>query len=75
MIAKQEQLDNGKIVRLVASLGAVASSHPGLAKLIRTEANYFQTNAEPMRYPQFRQQKLFVGSEVIEVGCKTMPKN
>src|ERR1700682_1325994 len=43
---------------LVASLRPLASSHPGLAKLIRTEADYFQTNAERMRYPKFRRQKL-----------------
>lgn len=25
-----------------------------------------------MRYPKFREQKLFVGSGVIEAGCKTV---
>ena len=27
---------------------------------------------EPMRYPKFRRQYLFVGSDVIEAGCKTV---
>ena len=27
---------------------------------------------ERMRYPQFRRQHLFVGSGVIEAGCKTV---
>src|SRR5487761_668142 len=39
---------------------------------IETEANYFQRNAARMRYPKFRQQGLFVGSGVIEAGCKTI---
>ena len=38
----------------------------------RTEADYFARNAERMRYPQFRRQHLFVGSGVIEAGCKTV---
>jgi hypothetical protein len=72
MMTKQDKLDNGKIESLVASLRSLGSSHPGLAKQIRTEADYFQANAERMRYPKFRRQKLFVGSGVIEAGCKTI---
>ncbi len=72
MMIKQDKLDNGKIERLAASLRTLANSHPRLAKAIRTEADYFQSNAQRMRYPQFRRQKLFVGSGVIEAGCKTI---
>jgi len=39
---------------------------------IRTEADYFERNADRMRYPKFRRQHLFVGSGVIEAGCKTV---
>ena len=72
MMIKQDKPDDGKIERLVASLHTLANSHPRLAKMIRTEADYFQSNAECMRYPQFRRQKLFVGFAVIEAGCKTI---
>jgi hypothetical protein len=34
--------------------------------------NYFERNAERMRYPEFRRKGLFVGSGVIEAGCKTV---
>jgi len=47
--------------------------HPAyaeLAKAIRNEAEYFERNAERMRYPAFRQQGLFVGSGVVEAACK-----
>ena len=37
---------------------------------IFTEANYFENNKERMRYPKSRKQGLFVGSGVIEAGCK-----
>jgi hypothetical protein len=40
-----------------------------MAKKIRTEADYFERNAERMCYPKFRRQHLFVGSGVIEAGC------
>lgn len=72
MMSKQDKLDSGKIESLVASLRSLAISHPGLMKQIRAEADYFQRNAERMRYPKFRRQKLFVGSGVIEAGCKTI---
>ncbi len=72
MMTKQDKLDNGKMESLVASLRFLATSHPELAKQIRTEADYFETNAECMRYLKFRRQKLSVGSGVIEAGCKTI---
>src|SRR5439155_26855256 len=69
MMTKQDKLDNGKMESLVGSLRSLATSHPELAKQIRTEADYFEKNTERMRYLKFRRQKLFVGSGVIEAGC------
>jgi hypothetical protein len=43
-----------------------------LAEELLTQAEYCDKNAQPMRYPKFRQQHLFVGSGVIEAGCKTV---
>jgi hypothetical protein len=43
-----------------------------LRKTIRIEADYFDTNRDRMRYPEFRNKSLFVGSGVIEAGCKTV---
>jgi len=65
-------LDKGKIKKLVVSLRSIQSPHPEVSEKIRTEADYFETNAERMRYPKFRRQHLFVGSGVIEAGCKTV---
>jgi hypothetical protein len=72
VIHKDDLLDKGKIEDLVASLRSIDSSNPELAEKIRIEANYFETNTERMRYPEFRAQHLFVGSGVIEAGCKTV---
>jgi len=72
VMVRKDKLDEGKIEALVRSLRVVAASHPALAEEIRTEANYFESNKERMRYPEFRKQGLFVGSGVIEAGCKTV---
>src|SRR6516164_6904132 len=65
-------LDKGKIEKLVSVLRSIATANPQLAEKIRTETDYFERNAERMRYPRFRRQHLFVGSGVIEAGCKTV---
>ena len=71
-VHQKRLLDKGKIEKLVAAIRSIPSSHPEVAEKIRTEADYFERNAERMRYPKFRRQHLFVGSGVIEAGCKTV---
>jgi hypothetical protein len=71
-VHQQRLLDPGKIEKLVEVLRSIPSSHPAVAEKLRTEADYFERNAERMRYPKFRRQHLFVGSGVIEAGCKTV---
>jgi hypothetical protein len=65
-------LDKGKIEKLVCALRSIDSANPEVVEKIRTEADYFERNAARMRYPKFRRQHLFVGSGVIEAGCKTV---
>jgi len=71
-VHQKRLLDKGKIEKLVSELHSIATTNPQLAEKIRTEAVYFERNAERMRYPRFRRQHLFVGSGVIEAGCKTV---
>ncbi|MHB8304243.1 MAG: hypothetical protein ACYDC6_15750, partial [Acidobacteriaceae bacterium] len=53
-------------------LRAIDATHPEVIEKIRIETNCLERNAERMRYPKFRRQHLFVGSGVIEAGCKTV---
>lgn len=69
---QQRLLDQGKIEKLVLALRSIDSANPEVVEKIRIEADYFEKNAERMRYPKFRRQHLFVGSGVIEAGCKTV---
>ena len=68
----QKKLDGGRIEALVRDLRSLAPTTPQAAELVRHEVDYFTTNAPRMRYPTFRRQHLFVGSGVIEAGCKTL---
>lgn len=72
MMIHQDLLDEGKIEDLVSALRSIETDCAEVAEEIRKKSAYFQTHAERMRYPEFRQQHLFVGSGVIEAGCKTM---
>ena len=69
---QRRMLDKGKIEKLVGALRSIHSANLEVREKIRTEADYFDRNAERMRYPKFRRQHLFVGSGVIEAGCKTV---
>lgn len=71
----EKKLDAGKIELLVKHIRAFPALSPEAEQLLRIEADYFQRNRERMRYPDFRQHKLFVGSGVIEAGCRTVIAN
>ena len=72
MKTHQKMLDRGKTEKLVGALRAIKSENVEIAEKVRTEADYFERNRERMRYPKFRRQHLFVGSGVIEAGCRTV---
>jgi hypothetical protein len=73
MKAHQKRLlDKGRIEKLAAALRLLPHPDPKVLEKIRIEADYFEKNAERMRYPKFRKMHLFVGSGVIEAGCKTV---
>jgi hypothetical protein len=71
-VHQKRWLDKGKIEKLVCALRSILSTNAEVLEEIRSEAAYFETNAARMRYPDFRRQHLFVGSGVIEAGCKTV---
>jgi len=71
-VHQKRLLDKGKIEKLVGALRSIHTTNAQVAEKICTEADYFERNAERMRYPKFRRQHLFVGSGVVEAGCKTV---
>jgi len=67
-----DRLDKGKIEALVKILRGFDAASPEITAALATEADYFERNAERMRYPKFRAMGLFIGSGVIEAGCRTV---
>ena len=73
VLRHQPKLDSGQIEKLTSYLESrIAEATPAQQEILRVEAAYFDKNKDRMRYPAFRAQSLFVGSGVIEAGCKTV---
>lgn len=70
--ARLAQLDEGKIESLLLSLRRLRPIAPQTQEALRQTISYFENNCARMRYADFRRQGLFVGSGVIEAGCKTI---
>lgn len=65
------ELDAGDIDAIVHAARVYDLSGPKADQLDKTLA-YFETNAHRMRYAHYRALGLFVGSGVVEAGCKTV---
>ena len=76
MTPMKDLLDHGwteLVVEWLREIAAgLAETQPGLAGEIGKEADYFETNTHRMQYPEFREKGFFVGSGVIEAGCKSI---
>ena len=66
--ARCDDLEQGRIDSLLATLRAHADTCEDVGKC----ADYIAKNRSRMRYPEFRQQGLCVGSGVVEAGCGTV---
>jgi hypothetical protein len=69
---REKQLEGGRMESLLRALRFLSPATPETAEFVRHEIDYFAANAARMRYPAFRRQHLFVGSGVVEAGCKTL---
>ena len=70
--ARYAELDAGRVEKVRGAIWGLKSRDQGVQQCIERERKYFETNAERMRYADFRRQGLFVGSGVVEAGCKTI---
>ena len=73
LAARLADLDAGDIETLVTETERL---HPHLSEDSINDTTkalgYFKTNAHRMRYAYFRAHGLFVGSGVVEAGCKSL---
>lgn len=66
-----KELDNGDIEAISAAARTYDLSGPKAHEL-DVAVSYFETNAHRMRYAYYRSLGLFVGSGVVEAGCKSV---
>lgn len=66
------ELNGGNVEDVIKAIETLASL-PGYDKeLCEREIGYFAKNKERMRYADFKKRGLFVGSGVMEAGCRTV---
>ncbi len=63
---------NDQLQVVLAQATAKLPKNQNLQKLALQQIAYFNTNAQRMRYASFRSQGLFIGSGVVEAGCKSL---
>ena len=63
-------LDAGDIPSLTDMMMCLPQDNKEKRELVESESAYFLNNAHRMDYATFKKQGLFVGSGVIEAGCK-----
>jgi hypothetical protein len=69
---RRKELDNGKPEDVIDGINR-CSSLPGYDQAIgEREIGYFEKNKERMWYTGFMKRGLFVGSGVLEAGCRTI---
>ncbi len=66
-----KRLLNDKVEQLIAQSRAACAGKPQAAA-VEKELGYFINNVARMQYGTFRTKGFFIGSGVIEAGCKTV---
>jgi len=69
--ARVTELDRGDITTLLHQFRQVDCAS-GIADQVRKQISYFETNKTRMRYGEFRRMGIFVGSGVVEAGCRSL---
>lgn len=68
----RQLLEAGNIRALVVKAGKQLPPSAASRKRLRKQLGYFENNAAQMRYAEFRAKNYFVGSGVVEAGCRTV---
>jgi hypothetical protein len=66
----ERPLYQGQVWCIAEELKRLAYSHRRVAKELRQEAGYFESNQRRMRYLEMREEGYPIGSGMVESGCK-----
>ena len=70
--ARREELDRGDVSAVISAIRRLRPRGEELKKLCETTVGYYTNNAHRMQYQEYRNRGLFVGSGVLEAGCRTV---
>jgi len=67
-----DDLDAGKVEKIVREAQKALPANKSIRKEAEKQLAYLERNREQMRYADFRARGFFVGSGVVEAGCKSV---
>lgn len=69
---RREELDAGNVTKVIRAIARLVPKTDEQRGVVKAEAGYFQKHQGRMRYDVFRCLGLFVGSGVLEAGCRSL---
>jgi len=69
---RREELDNGNVEDVIRAIRRLSPFTEDEKETCEKGISYFEKNKDRMRYDKFRRQGFFVGSGVLEAGCRTV---
>ena len=69
---RRKELDDGKVEDVIDAIHRCSSLTGDDKVICEREIGYFEKNKGRMRYADFRKRGLFIGSGVLEAGCRTV---
>jgi hypothetical protein len=69
---RRKELDQGKVAEVIKAISELSPATEHEKEICQREIGYFEKNSHRMRYDEFRKMGLFVGSGVLEAGCRTV---
>jgi len=69
---RRKELDKGQVEKVIEAIRQLAPSTGQGKEVCEKTISYFEKNKERMRYNVFRKSGFFVGSGVLEAGCRSV---
>lgn len=67
---RRRELDQGKVEAVIEAIQGLSPCRKEQKEICEKEIAYFEKNKNRMRYDEFRRKGLFLGSGVVEAGCR-----
>jgi hypothetical protein len=69
---RKKELNAGAVTKVMKAIERLNPTTEEQREVCRQEIKYFHNNKDRMHYDRYRREGLFVGSGVIEAGCRTI---